>query len=44
MWLFVPAQAHVGEFLKTFKEFPPVAGSSLGIDGILETLKSRPQN
>jgi arylsulfatase len=44
MWLFVPAQAYVGEFLKTFQEFPPVSGSSLGIDGVLETLKSRPQN
>ena len=44
MWLFVPAQAYVGEFLKTFKEFPPVGGSSLGIDGVLATLKARPQN
>jgi arylsulfatase len=44
MWLFVPAQAYVGEFLKTFKEFPPVMGSSLGIDVVLQSLQSKPQN
>jgi arylsulfatase len=44
MWLFVPAQAYVGEFLQTFKEFPPVAGSSLGIDKVVQTLSTRPQN
>jgi arylsulfatase len=40
----VPAQAYVGEFLQTFKEFPPVGGSSLGIDGVLKTLQTKPQN
>lgn len=44
MWLFVPAQAYVGEFLQTFKEFPPVTGSSLGIDKVVQTLSTRPQN
>jgi len=44
MWLFVPAQTYVGEFLGTFKEFPPVGGSSLGIDGVLKSLSSKPQN
>ena len=44
MWLFVPAQAYVGEFLQTFKEFPPVTGSSLGIDKVIQTLSTRPQN
>ncbi len=44
MWLFVPAQTYVGEFLATFKEFPPVGGSSLGIEGVIKTLSSKPQN
>ena len=44
MWTFVPAQAYVGEFLGTFKEFPPVAGGSLGVDKVLQTLKTKPQN
>jgi arylsulfatase len=44
MWLFVPAQTYVSEFLQTFKEFPPVAGSSLSIDGVLKTLSKKPQN
>jgi arylsulfatase len=44
MWLFVPAQAYVTNFLATFKEFPPVAGSSLGIDKVVQSLSSRPQN
>jgi len=44
MWLFVPAQTFVSEFLATFKEYPPVGGSSLSIDGVLQTLSSNPQN
>jgi arylsulfatase A-like enzyme len=44
MWLFVPAQTYVGEFLQSFKEFPPVKGSSLGIDKVLESLQTKPQN
>ena len=44
MWLFVPAQAYVGNFLQTFKEFPPVMGSSLGIDNVLKKLQTKPQN
>jgi len=44
MWMFVPAQAYVGEFLATFKEFPPVAGGSLGIDNVVQALGKRPQN
>ncbi len=44
MWLFVPGQTYVGEFLQSFKEFPPVGGSSLGIDKVLQSLKSKPQN
>jgi arylsulfatase len=44
MWLFVPAQAYVGDFLKTFQEFPPVMGSSLSLDTVMQTLKAKPQN
>ncbi len=44
MWTFVPAQAYVGEFLATFKEFPPVKGGSLGVDKVLQSLQTKPQN
>lgn len=40
MWLFVPAQAFVGQFLESFKEFPPVEGGSLSVDSIVDKLKS----
>ena len=42
MWTFVPAQDIVGNFLMSFKDFPPVKGSSLGIDEVLNTLKTAP--
>jgi len=42
MWLFVPAQDVAGEFLATFKEFPPVRGSSLSIDRVVQSLTSQP--
>jgi len=42
MWLFVPAQDVVGKFLGTFKEFPPVRGSSLGIDKVVQSLTMHP--
>jgi len=32
------------EFLKTFVEFPPLIGSSLGVDKVLQQLKAKPQN
>jgi arylsulfatase len=44
MWLFVPAQAYVGDFLQTFQEFPPVMGSSLSVDNVLKSLQTKPQN
>ena len=44
MWLFVPAQAYASQFLKTFEEFPPVQGSSLSIDKVVQELNSKPQN
>jgi len=42
MWTFVPAQTIAAEFLSTFKEFPPVAGSSLGIDKVVQSLTAHP--
>lgn len=42
MWTFVPAQNITGQFLQTFVEFPPVKGSSLGIDVVLDKLKTAP--
>jgi len=44
MWLFVPAQQFVGKFLQTFKDFPPVSGGSLGVDKIVQSLQTKPQN
>lgn len=43
MWTFVPAQDIVGEFLKTFVEYPPVQGSSLGIDKVVQSLSAHPR-
>ncbi len=45
MWTFVPAQAIVGEFLMTFKEFPqrmPIA--SLSVEDVLKKLTTNPHN
>jgi len=42
MWLFVPAQDVVGQFLATFKDYPPVMGSSLGIDKVVQSLTAHP--
>ncbi|MDH4092583.1 MAG: arylsulfatase [Cyclobacteriaceae bacterium] len=44
LWLFVPAQTITGRFLASFKDFPPVMGSSLGIDKVLQSMQARPQN
>jgi arylsulfatase len=38
MWTFVPAQQYVADFLSTFREFPPVRGSSLSVDNVLQEL------
>ncbi len=43
MWTFVPAQAITGRFLASFKEFPPVSGSSLGVDKVVKQLTAHPQ-
>jgi arylsulfatase len=42
MWLFVPAQDIVGKFLATFKDYPPVAGGTLGVDKVVQSLQSHP--
>jgi arylsulfatase len=42
IFLFVPAQTVVGDFLKTFIEFPPrQKASSFTIDQVLEKLQSQ---
>ncbi|MGH9938834.1 MAG: sulfatase-like hydrolase/transferase, partial [Blastocatellia bacterium] len=41
MWTFVPIQNFVGEFLKSFKAFPPERGSSLSIDDVLVTAQEQ---
>ena len=40
MWTFVPAQAITAEFLATFKDYPPVMGSSLGIDKVVQSFQT----
>ena len=40
LWMFVPAQAIVAEFLQSFREFPPTRGSSLSIDAVLQDLQT----
>jgi arylsulfatase len=40
MFMFVPAQALVGQFLETFKEFPPTRGDSLSIDAVLAEMQA----
>ena len=40
-WAFVPAQAVVGQFIATFKEFPPSQKSgSFSVDQVLEQLQT----
>ena len=40
MFMFVPAQAYVAQFLETFKEFPPTMGDSLSVDNVLAEMKA----
>lgn len=41
VFLLVPAQAYVGQFLATFREFPPrQKAASFGIDQVMEKLQS----
>jgi hypothetical protein len=40
-FLLVPAQAYVGKFLATFKEFPPrQKAASFGVDQVMEKIKT----
>jgi len=39
MWTFVPAQVFASKWLESFKEFPPVRGGTLGIDGVIKQLE-----
>ena len=40
VYLYVPAQAYVGQFLETFQEFPPrQKAASFGIDQVMEKLQ-----
>jgi arylsulfatase len=42
MWLFVPAQALVGQFLATFKDYPPSqAVGSLSVEKALQALQTQ---
>ncbi len=43
MWLFVPAQALTGQFLQTFQDYPPVMGSSLSIDKVVQSMTAHPK-
>jgi len=44
LFLLVPAQQYVGQFLSTFKEFPPrQKGGSFSLEQILESLQSAPK-
>jgi arylsulfatase len=42
MWMFVPAQEKVREFLATFEDYPMRQGSSLSIDQVLQTMRNPP--
>jgi arylsulfatase len=43
LWIFVPAQSVVGQFISTFKEFPPSQKSgSFSVDQVLEQLQATP--
>jgi arylsulfatase len=39
MWIFVPAQVFTRQWLESFKEFPPVRGGTLGIDGVIKQME-----
>lgn len=41
MWTFVPIQNFVGKFLQSFKAFPPVRGSSLSVDEVLQAAEGQ---
>jgi hypothetical protein len=41
LWMFVPAQAVVGHFVESFREYPPSQKSgSFSVDQVLEALQT----
>jgi len=43
LWLFVPAQGVVGQFIASFREFPPSQKSgSFSVNQVLDQLQSAP--
>ncbi|WP_417588306.1 arylsulfatase [Owenweeksia hongkongensis] len=44
MWMFVPAQQLAANFLQSFEKYPPVKGSSLSVDEVVESMKTGPRN
>jgi len=45
LWVFVPAQAMVGQFLQTFKEFPPRAKpGSFNLDQVMQHMQETSDN
>lgn len=45
VFMLVPAQAYIGDFLKTFQEFPPrQKPGSFGLDKVMEQLMNSKQN
>jgi arylsulfatase len=45
LFLLVPGQQYVGQFLATFKEFPPRQKSgSFSVEHVLESLQKAAQN
>jgi arylsulfatase len=40
MWLFVPAQVVVKEWMASFSDFPPRQGTTLSVDSVVEQLGS----
>jgi arylsulfatase len=44
-YLFMAAQALVGEFLKTFKEFPPAQkAAAFNLDEVMRKMSENPAN
>ncbi|MFQ3270516.1 MAG: hypothetical protein ACI9A1_000831, partial [Lentimonas sp.] len=42
-YLLVPAQVYVGEFLETFKEYPPrQKAASFSLDQVMEQMLNQP--
>jgi len=40
MWLMVPAQTLIAEYMESLKKFPPASGGSLSVDKVLQSLQT----